>query len=88
LPSPSRSDTVYAIQREREMGERKVKIKIESPTSNRSHGIICERSLVFRMKAANECDIEVQQQVRGQKERQRTMSETRGKLKKGATSLG
>ena len=54
------------------MGERRVE---SSPASDRSRGVICERSPAFRMKAATECDIEARQQARGRQEWQRSMAE-------------
>jgi hypothetical protein len=65
-----RSDTLYATQREREGdGGKEVKIEIESPAGDRSRGVVCERSRVFRMKGANERNIEARQRARGRKER-------------------
>ena len=46
-------------------GEKESKVERESPASNRPRGVVCEGSLVFRLKPANECNIEAQ----GQKER-------------------
>jgi hypothetical protein len=66
------------MPREREGGEKGNKVERESPAGDRACGIVCKRSLVFRVKAAIECDIEVRQQARGQKGRQELMSDGKG----------
>jgi hypothetical protein len=65
------------MQREREGG--KVEVKRESPAGDRARSVKRKRSLVFRVKAAIECDIEARQRARGRKEWRRSMSDGKGK---------
>ena len=60
------------------MGGRKVETEKDSPAGDRLRGIVCERSPVFIMKAANECDIKVPQRARGRREGRRLMSDGKG----------
>jgi uncharacterized protein (DUF2342 family) len=79
------------LRREREKGERKVEVEVESPAGDRARGVVCEESPVFRMKAANVCDVKARQWARSRRERRRSMSDGKGEkeqLKKVATSLG
>ena len=60
--------------REREVGGKEGQSGKESPAGDRSRGVVCERSPVSKMKAANECNIDARQRARGRKERRKLSS--------------
>jgi hypothetical protein len=55
---------LYATQREREEGEKRIKVEREYPAGNRLLGVVYGKRSVSRLKAVSECDNEARQRAR------------------------
>ena len=55
------------------MAGKECEVERESP-ADRPRGVVCEKCLVFRMKAANDCDVISRQWARGRRERRKSKS--------------